>query len=332
MKKDMDRPKPHQPPVIRINGEKIRAIREAKGLTQLYVATAVGVTTDTISRWENRRYPSIKKENALRLAEALETGIEALTEFDDEENQEAESDEGVRTARDTRTGGSAHAGKTGHALSKNALGAIAAAALGAFAILALLMWHAPWKAKSITDTSGRLSVFRILPGHTAPGQKFPVLLRIDTNIKDGSVLIKEIVPSGCKVEEIWPRPETIKSDKGVIQWIYRLKEAGFMYCYLVSTDPSLAMGTRLHFRGTATARSGQAESTTIEGNATVELTPFHWADSNSDGEIDDREILTVFDEMRWIQAVKKELETIEEIWAANGYQWDSDRKRFLPRK
>ena len=46
-----------------------KEIREKKGLTQLYIATAVGVTTDTISRWENRRYPSIKTENGEKLAE-----------------------------------------------------------------------------------------------------------------------------------------------------------------------------------------------------------------------------------------------------------------------
>ena len=60
-------------PMVNIDGARIRRIREEKGLTQLYVATVVGVTTDTISRWENRRYPNIKKENAVKLAEALET-------------------------------------------------------------------------------------------------------------------------------------------------------------------------------------------------------------------------------------------------------------------
>ena len=42
------------------------------------MAKVVGVTTDTISRWENNRYPSIKRENALRLAEALEASVEEI--------------------------------------------------------------------------------------------------------------------------------------------------------------------------------------------------------------------------------------------------------------
>ena len=46
--------------MVKIDGARVRRLREQKGLTQLYVATAVQVTTDTISRWENKRYPSIK--------------------------------------------------------------------------------------------------------------------------------------------------------------------------------------------------------------------------------------------------------------------------------
>ena len=71
------------PVMIRIDGSKIRQIREQKGLTQLYVATAVDVTTDTVSRWENKRYPSIKKENGQKLAEALEVELEAILETDE---------------------------------------------------------------------------------------------------------------------------------------------------------------------------------------------------------------------------------------------------------
>ena len=62
-------------PNIAIDGLKIRQLRETKKLTQLYVANVVGVTTDTISRWENNRYPTIKRDNAEKLAAALEVGL-----------------------------------------------------------------------------------------------------------------------------------------------------------------------------------------------------------------------------------------------------------------
>jgi len=63
---------PLNPPAVAIDGNVIRRIREEKRLTQLYVAKVVGVTTDTVSRWENNSYPTIKWDNALKLAEGME--------------------------------------------------------------------------------------------------------------------------------------------------------------------------------------------------------------------------------------------------------------------
>ena len=64
--------------MVKIDGSRVRNLRESKGLTQLYIATVVGVTTDTISRWENNRYPTIRRENALKLAEALEVPLDDI--------------------------------------------------------------------------------------------------------------------------------------------------------------------------------------------------------------------------------------------------------------
>jgi len=58
-----------------IDATEVKRIREGKQLTQFYVSKVVGVTTDTISRWENNRYPTIRRENALKLAEALEVPL-----------------------------------------------------------------------------------------------------------------------------------------------------------------------------------------------------------------------------------------------------------------
>src|SRR6185369_18076233 len=78
-------------PVVSIDGNKIRTIREANKLTQLYVASVVGVTTDTISRWENNRYPSIKRDNALRLAGALEVDLAAILKEEEPATPSAEA-------------------------------------------------------------------------------------------------------------------------------------------------------------------------------------------------------------------------------------------------
>jgi len=62
-------------PSVAVDGARVRGIRETNKLTQLYVANVVGVTTDTISRWENNRYPTIKRDNAEKLAIALEVDL-----------------------------------------------------------------------------------------------------------------------------------------------------------------------------------------------------------------------------------------------------------------
>ena len=74
--------------MVKIDGAKVRSLREAQGLTQLFLATTVEVTTDTISRWENKRYPTIKKENGLKLAETLGVELEDILESDDEQQEE----------------------------------------------------------------------------------------------------------------------------------------------------------------------------------------------------------------------------------------------------
>jgi transcriptional regulator with XRE-family HTH domain len=70
-------------PSVAIDGARIRSVRETKKLTQLYVASVVGVTTDTISRWENNRYPSIKRDNAEKLAGALEVDLAEILREDE---------------------------------------------------------------------------------------------------------------------------------------------------------------------------------------------------------------------------------------------------------
>ena len=84
--------------MIKIDGGKIKRLREQQGLTQLYLATAVQVTTDTISRWENRRYPSIKKENGLKLAEALNVELQEILEEKQVDIDETELRESVAGA------------------------------------------------------------------------------------------------------------------------------------------------------------------------------------------------------------------------------------------
>ena len=82
MEDSVEKPEKSFSPGVAIDGARVRAIREEKKLTQLYVASVVGVTTDTISRWENNRYPTVRRDNAEKLAGALEVELpEILTNW-----------------------------------------------------------------------------------------------------------------------------------------------------------------------------------------------------------------------------------------------------------
>ncbi|HEX2770242.1 MAG TPA: helix-turn-helix transcriptional regulator, partial [Geobacteraceae bacterium] len=83
MEKSDEKPGKSLSPGVAIDGARIRSIRETNKLTQLYVANVVGVTTDTISRWENNRYPTIKRENAEKLASALEVALAEIVKGED---------------------------------------------------------------------------------------------------------------------------------------------------------------------------------------------------------------------------------------------------------
>ena len=77
---------------VAIDAVAIRRIREEKRLTQLYVAKVVGVTTDTVSRWENNRYPTIMRDNALKLAEALEVDLAIILKQEEESEESGDVD------------------------------------------------------------------------------------------------------------------------------------------------------------------------------------------------------------------------------------------------
>lgn len=59
-------------------GERIRAAREERGLTQRAAAQAAGIATDMISRLENGRYTSPGLRTLLRIADGLGTSVAAL--------------------------------------------------------------------------------------------------------------------------------------------------------------------------------------------------------------------------------------------------------------
>ncbi|MDH4320605.1 MAG: helix-turn-helix domain-containing protein [Desulfobulbaceae bacterium] len=302
--------------VVRIDGTKIRALRERKDLTQLYVATVVGVTTDTISRWENRRYPTIKQENALKLAEVLDV---ELAEILDVEN---EPDAPLAEEPETAPGPADVAPKGPPLLT------IVVVAISLLIGAALLL-----KPKTVNEgATPIITARRLLPSHVAPGQSFPVLIRISVNPPGTySMIVRESVPLDCLVIKGLPSYAALDEKSGELKWIGKATDAT-IFAYLARPKPSTAVGGQLTFAGAATLKQGgESARISIKGDDTVALQQLHWADDNGDHRIDDEEILAVYDQLEAIaQLGVNELQTdVEDIWAAGGYRWDETTGGFV---
>jgi transcriptional regulator with XRE-family HTH domain len=290
--------------MARIDGEAIRRLRETRGLTQLYVATAVGVTTDTISRWENRRYPSIKKENAIKLAETLEVPLASILE-----------NEAPEAAAEEETGAAPplprpHRGRY--------------AVLAGLALALLLAGGLGWWYYAGTP-SPRAEAIRILPLHAPPGQSFPVVIQVAAENEDSSALIlKESLPPGCIPLEGEPAFTSVDQKERVLKWIGKTGQKPVSFAYLAKVPRQTPLGKELEFVGTVTLRQGRGATIGIAGSRLLTVAPFHWADTNSDGKIDDEEILTVYDTFGALEGIDFDRDLIEKIWAAKGYRWNRD--------
>ena len=59
-------------------GEKIKELRESKGISQYRQAELTGINRSTINRYENGSIQKISFDNLLKICEALETDIKNI--------------------------------------------------------------------------------------------------------------------------------------------------------------------------------------------------------------------------------------------------------------
>ncbi|OGQ87401.1 MAG: hypothetical protein A2512_01545 [Deltaproteobacteria bacterium RIFOXYD12_FULL_56_24] len=318
---DSEKPLAGGIPMVNIDGARIRRIREDKGLTQLYVATVVGVTTDTISRWENRRYPNIKKDNAIRLAEALESELADIIEH----SQPVPPAEEPAPPPDTAAAEPATPlplPKPRFA-SQNIVVLGAAFLLLALTGLALLWWH------TATEEESQIIAVRILPAHATPGIPFPVIVEVTTNSSlPFSLILKETLPQDSIPGQGKPRFVFQESGPPVLKWIDKLSKEHAVYSYLARLKPQVKLETVHQFTGRVTVRSDDDPSITISGATSLQASPFHWADSNSDGRIDDEELLSVYETYGGIEGLTFGNKLIEDIWTAKGYRWNPKTQEY----
>lgn len=305
---------PGSAPMVRIDGAKIRHLRESQKLTQLYVSTIVGVTTDTISRWENRHYQTVKLENAQKLAQALEVDFNEIVE---QEEEPKAPDRPVEEAEPPKQ-------ETGRPAIPRQYGRLSL-------LLAVIVAGALLYSMFSRPVQVSVSATRILPPHVAPGQEFPVLIRIAAaGGNPVPLIINEIIPQDSQVRQGVPAITKTGQKDHSLKWISRTDGGNATYAYLCRAPENISQGATLTFDGALTLKENIRSNQSITGQSSLVIAPFHWADANRDSIIDDEEILTVYDLYSDIKELPLNRELIDTLWAGSSYAWDSRKNAFAP--
>jgi len=296
------------PPTVSINGNAIRQIREEKKLTQLYVAKVVGVTTDTISRWENNRYPSIKRENVLRLAEALEVDVACILPATDESGTVTE--EGSSPVEESKRSW-----------------------LVPLMLLTVVLLGAALIYFSRETPELQTLAERHLPHFAAPGSIVPVWIDVDQGLAGTGFIIRERFPSGWKLIEANPPASSLDNIDGVARWIIKPGEERVKVAYLLRVASDAPMRHRAVFSGEGVAKNdGQSTPARVGGTLDAEVAPNIWADTNGDNKIDDNEMLQASDVIDEMHGVHIDWGLLEKIWDAGHYSWIEEKSLFQPER
>ncbi len=296
--------------MIKIDGERIKLLREKQGLTQLYMATAVGVTTDTISRWENKRYPTIKVENAQKLAETLGVEIEEILLI------EAEDDEQVIENN------TADYPAQKHSYSKKNKNLQLFIIFGTILFIgaALLIGRIFMKPQAAPE----LRAERFMPERSLPGSPFPVVIEVyHQNSEAVSIILKEMLPENCEVLQTLPS-QGASTNNEEVKWLKKINGTT-RFSYLVKIKSTEYQ--EYSFNGTIST-AAEAGNIAVSGNSTIQLGPYHWADKDGDNSISDQEILTVFDYYSGIDDFTIDIEFIEKMWLGSAYSWDENTQKI----
>ncbi|MDA3832714.1 MAG: helix-turn-helix transcriptional regulator [Spirochaetales bacterium] len=295
---------------VLIDGEKIRNIRQERGLTQLYVATCLEITTDTVSRWENKRSPSIKQENAEKLAEVLEVELAEITQdFDPAVASDSISSPGCGEDEE----------EIAQPISTKGLWV-----MPLLMVLLVLGWLGYRFQHSGVAVVPDVTAERLLPKHGSPHLPFPVVIRLHaTEASATSFILRESFPETCVVSNGIP-PFTAQS-RGGVKWIHTTGTEDLYFGYLASPVSRPNDGDKLVFDGVLLVDNVKQR---VAGATTIEMVDYHWADRNNDYRIYDSEILAIYSSYDLFKQMGVDIDTIQQIWAGKGYRWDIDSKSF----
>lgn len=287
-----------------LDAAEVKRIREDQQLTQLYISKVVGVTTDTISRWENNRYPTIRRENALKLAEALEVPLVDLLLKPVGESIDAE-------------------------ISVHKKSPVIWVLLVALLLLTLFAGFSFFtKAPPLQSL---VTAERFLPDFAAPESSIPVQIRLTNRTKSEGIIIREYFPKGWKIVQAYPPASSLDNVNGVARWIIKAGDDSERVVYLVQIDPAARLNSEAVFRGEIIASRDRSQSSVqIQGESTIAVAQVHWVDSDGNGQIDDVEMLEGSFTIEDMAGVHIDWDDLEKLWDAESYVWDEGKKKFLP--
>ncbi len=297
-------------PSVAIDGAVIRRIREDSRLTQLYVAKVVGVTTDTVSRWENNRYPTIRRDNAIKLAEALEVDLADILKQDLGESPSSAADP---------------ASLPGNSLSGRKRYAFILGALVVVLVLLAIFWLRQQQGIPL-----HLQAVRILPPYAAPGSK--ILLQVDVEAEQPlKMILKERLPAGWRFVDAKPKASNVDEKNGLVRWIFKTPLQQAKIFYLLEVADAARVGEHIEVSGELVANTATGPYTVaIPSRGKLTVAPLHWADRNGNSVIDDMEILAVSDLSAETGDALVNWNLIEDLWEAGGYRWDQQKRLFVP--
>ncbi|SHI45437.1 transcriptional regulator, XRE family [Malonomonas rubra DSM 5091] len=288
---------------VSIDGAAIREIREEKRLTQLYVAKVVGVTTDTVSRWENNRYPTIRRDNALKLAEALEVPVEEILKRETEETESVEREE-----------------------KNSRLPSVILAAIAVLIAVVGIVYFSGNEVRSV-----KLSAERLVPAYAAPGNRILVRVHLTSDKPLKGMILREVFPPEWNLVASEPAASGIDNEKGKARWIFRKPQMLQSVAYILQVPQNAEVGSKVALQGELIANpDGQRTQADVVTVGKMEVQPLHWADRNGNQIIEDHEILEVSEMLEETGQLNLDWDFIEKIWDAGGYTWDQESSVFKP--
>ena len=288
---------PRRPVAVAIDGDRVRQIREEKELTQLYIAEVVGVSVDTVSRWENKRTQAIRTDNVRALAAALEVPAEDITLAGG--SPEREPPRGWRRPI---------------LLTTLAVGVLMAIAVA-------------WRLWGID--SPVLVATRRLPAYTAPGTVVPVVVRAQVMSGEvGRVVLREQLPSGWLFVGAAPAPDQGPDASGRLRWIVPVNEGRATVAYVVRAPAGAPESSAHRFAGEVVTAGKTGSQVAVEGEERIDLEYIYWADEDGDFQVGDGEVLDALERIEAAPDLGVDSVDLQALWGADEYEWDRKSGTF----